>query len=349
MSLMMNWSGTLPPNTTEDVRLPKPDPGIDIRSLTNARGKVASGAWQASYTLSEDFRKEFLKMLADITPPGVFRGKTQVVLIPLSIQSPVKIAEGKWKVKMIANLTVFDQGSNLGEVIPFNKEIFVRAVEAPESPNKLDGIAAIVYQVRSSGLAEAVSGKAWVSGKYQLVKGGSGILGSVNGGKEPTGRNLFGDAFKVAVWDVSEVDGMMSQALFFRACMRNSFIDLGCTPYFIGPVPFMTYREKDPIFLGFITRGADNSTSTPTGLKSSGFTFNQSPIVSSSSVSNLLPEVKGNCSKQHSSGTNIDALSTALSGTESNYNSVGNYLCDLEGNCGRPLGASVKILSDFSN
>ncbi|RUS94176.1 hypothetical protein DSM106972_094350 [Dulcicalothrix desertica PCC 7102] len=152
MTLMMNWSGTLPANTTEETRLPKPDPGIDIRSLTNARGKVASGAWQASYTLSEDFRKDFLKMLADITPPGVFKGKTQVVLIPLSIQSPVKIAEGKWKVKMIANLTIFDQGSNLGEVIPFNKEIFVRAVEAPESPNKLSGLAAIIYQVRSSGL-----------------------------------------------------------------------------------------------------------------------------------------------------------------------------------------------------
>jgi hypothetical protein len=78
-----------------------------------------------------------------------------------------------------------------------------------------------------------VSGKAWVSGKYQLVKGGKGILGSVNGGKEPTGRHPFGDAFKVAVWDVSEVDGMISQALFFRVCMRNNFVDLGCTPYFI--------------------------------------------------------------------------------------------------------------------
>ena len=65
----------------------------------------------------------------------------------------------------------------------------------------------------------AVNGKAWVSGKYQLVKGGKGILGYVNGGKEPTGRQPFGDAFKVAIWDVSEVDGMISQALFFRACM----------------------------------------------------------------------------------------------------------------------------------
>ncbi|MEM1395390.1 MAG: hypothetical protein AAGG00_19295, partial [Cyanobacteria bacterium P01_H01_bin.150] len=128
--------------------------------------------------------------------------------------------------------------------------------------------------------SQAVHGKAWVSGKYQLVKGGRGILGSVNGGREPTGRSLFGDAFKVAVWDVSEVDGKVSQSLFFRVCMRNNFVDLGCTPYFIGPVPFMTYREKEPIFLGRIDSNK-NSMSTPTGLKSSGFAFDNSPIISS--------------------------------------------------------------------
>ncbi|MDJ0733543.1 MAG: hypothetical protein QNJ47_05545 [Nostocaceae cyanobacterium] len=105
--------------------------------------------------------------------------------------------------------------------------------------------------IELSGSASVV-GKAWISGKYQLVEGGKGILGSVSGGKEPTGRHPFGDAFKVAVWDVSEVDGMMSQALFFRICMRNRFVDLGCTPYFIGPVPFMNYREKESIFLGVV-------------------------------------------------------------------------------------------------
>ncbi|MEO0687090.1 MAG: hypothetical protein AAFY76_19095, partial [Cyanobacteria bacterium J06649_11] len=187
--------------------------------------------------------------------------------------------------------------------------------------------------------SKSVKGKAWVSGKYQLVKGGRGILGSVNNGKEPTGRHLFGDAFKVAVWDVSEVDGMMSQALFFRVCMRNNFVDLGCTPYFIGPVPFMSYREQDAIFLGLINGGGEDSSSTPTGLKSSGFTFNNSPITSSSNSSNLLPPNKRSCKKRHTSGTNIDALSTALSDIEDNYDSVGNYLCDGKGNCGRSLGA----------
>ena len=91
-------------------------------------------------------------MLADITPSGVFKGRTQVVFVAQYFQQPVLIEEGKWKVKIVANLTIFDESNKLGEVIPFNKEIFVRAVEAPSSPSKIDGLAAIVYQVRSSGL-----------------------------------------------------------------------------------------------------------------------------------------------------------------------------------------------------
>ena len=168
--------------------------------------------------------------------------------------------------------------------------------------------------------SQAVHGKAWVSGKYQLVKGGRGILGSVNGGREPTGRNLFGDAFKVAVWDVSEVDGKVSQSLFFRVCMRNNFVDLGCTPYFIGPVPFMTYREKEPIFLGRIDSNK-NSVSVPTGLRSSGFSFDNSPIISSrnkNNVSELIPITQADCRNVHSSGANLDALISALSDVDNN-------------------------------
>ncbi|MBV6625119.1 MAG: hypothetical protein KI793_19700 [Rivularia sp. (in: Bacteria)] len=168
--------------------------------------------------------------------------------------------------------------------------------------------------------SQAIHGKAWVSGKYQLVKGGRGILGSVNGGREPTGRNLFGDAFKVALWDVSEVDGKVSQSLFFRVCMRNNFVDLGCTPYFIGPVPFMTYREKEAIFLGRIN-SSQNSMSTPTGLKSSGFTFDNSPIISSrnkNNVSDLIPLAQADCRNVHSSGANLDALISALSDVDNN-------------------------------
>lgn len=152
MILMMNWSGTKPPVSVEEVTKPVPDPGVDIRAVGVSRGKIATAAWQAGFALSEDFRKEFLKKLVEITPSGVFTGSTQVALVPLSIQAPQKIAEGKWKVKMVANLIVFDKGNNLGDVIPFNKEIFVQAVEAPEFPSNKAGVADVIYQMRSSGL-----------------------------------------------------------------------------------------------------------------------------------------------------------------------------------------------------
>jgi hypothetical protein len=180
-----------------------------------------------------------------------------------------------------------------------------------------------------------VLGKQWISGKYQLVRGGKGILASVNGGKEPTGRHPFGDAFKVVVWDTSEVDGMVSQALFFRACMRKGLVDLGCTPYFIGPIPWLTYKEKEPIFLGLVTGGArNNSVSMPTGKKSSGFSL-KNPV--NTSVKPLTFSSSGDCSKRHQ-GVAIDALSDALSEIEGNYDSVGTYVCDSAGNCGRGLG-----------
>ena len=64
-------------------------------------------------------------------------------------------------------------------------------------------------------------GKQWISGKYQDVKGGFGVLRAANGGKEPTGRHPFGKAFKLSVWDVDESTGSVSTALHFRICYRG--------------------------------------------------------------------------------------------------------------------------------
>jgi hypothetical protein len=106
-------------------------------------------------------------------------------------------------------------------------------------------------------------GRQWVSGKYQEVKGGVGILAAVNGGMEPTGRHPFGEAFKLVVTDISEKEGKASLAMFFRFCSRGT-VDLGCTPYFIGGVPLMEVREQNPIFLGRITNDKASEPSTPT-------------------------------------------------------------------------------------
>ncbi|MEB3220388.1 MAG: hypothetical protein VKN72_29720 [Nostocales cyanobacterium 94392] len=88
-------------------------------------------------------------------------------------------------------------------------------------------------------------GSSWISGKYQRVSGGWGCLKSVNGGKEPTGRLPYGSAFKVVVMEPDEKTDTVDTALFFR--FKNA---CGATPYFIGPVPFFTYKVNTPIFLG---------------------------------------------------------------------------------------------------
>lgn len=95
-----------------------------------------------------------------------------------------------------------------------------------------------------------LTGAAWMSGKFQKVKGGFGILGGVNGGKEPTGRHPFGKSFKQVIWDVNEADGSITTAMFFRFCKTIPFVGRTCTPYFIGPVPFLNYSEMDSIILG---------------------------------------------------------------------------------------------------
>lgn len=81
------------------------------------------------------------------------------------------------------------------------------------------------------------------------VDGGEGILGIFNCGKEPTGRNPFGPGFKVALWGVDETTDRAETAIFFRICQRG-IPDLGCTPYFIGPIPFLPANRDSWIILG---------------------------------------------------------------------------------------------------
>ncbi len=88
-------------------------------------------------------------------------------------------------------------------------------------------------------------GRSWISGKYQQVEGGWGCLKPVNGAKEPTGRLPYGSAFKVVVMEPNEKTDTVDTALFFR--FKNA---CGATPYFIGPVPFLTYKVNSPIFIG---------------------------------------------------------------------------------------------------
>jgi hypothetical protein len=183
----------------------------------------------------------------------------------------------------------------------------------------------------------ALYGKQWISGKYQKVKGGSGILGAVNAGKEPTGRHPFGDVFKVAVWDVDESSGEASTALFFRICKRG-IPDLGCTPYFLGPVPFLNYNEKQPMFTGLLDNqgGGTSGVSIPEGVIERARALG----IPASALPGGEIDFLGDDSLcgEGSGDVDFNALAKAFSGIEGGYSSVGSYVCDGDGNCGRGLG-----------
>jgi hypothetical protein len=139
LTMLMSWSGTIP-GDSEGAK-PLPDSGVDIQSGA-VRSKVTTSTYQAAFAISEDFRKQFLAELGKLTPSSVFSGTVKVVFVPLEIQKPV----------LIANLLVLDQSDIPGKAIPFNKEVYIKAVEAPEFQPGLSGIVLAVQQMRASGL-----------------------------------------------------------------------------------------------------------------------------------------------------------------------------------------------------
>ena len=158
MVLMFNWSGTLPPDSLPGQKnVPKPDPGVPIKTkeiVGSGAEKVTTASWEASFALSETFRSEFLQKLATLTPRGVFSGGTQVMLLVTHLSEPQQLKPGQWKVKMVANLLTFEQGDNKGSAIPFNKDVYVHAIDTPLLPLP-DGVSSLhrtAYQVRQSGL-----------------------------------------------------------------------------------------------------------------------------------------------------------------------------------------------------
>ncbi|AFZ21977.1 hypothetical protein [Allocoleopsis franciscana] len=180
-----------------------------------------------------------------------------------------------------------------------------------------------------------ILGRQWISGKSQDVRGGHGILAAVNNGLEPTGRLPFGDAFKVVIWDISEPKGTVDTALFFRFCMRKGFVDLGCTPYFIGPIPWLSYHEKDAIFLGNVDAIAPStnlSQSTQTSASAEGVPNAINPHLPSANSSK-----PGNCGPTHQ-GVSLGAYASAISEIEGGYGSIGSFVEDSAGNRGRALG-----------
>lgn len=155
---MFNWSGTLPPQNIEEVTKPKPDLGILIKTPQGISQKVTTSSWIASFALSEDFRKGFLSEIAAMTPPEVFaRDPKQAMsaqIIIKRVYPPQKIAPGKWRVGMVADLIQKKQADNRKIIIPFNKDLLVRTVDYFPYPlaNNVSVLQKAIYSIRSERL-----------------------------------------------------------------------------------------------------------------------------------------------------------------------------------------------------
>lgn len=156
-TMLFSASGTLPadPSGAKSSLKPTLDPGVELKGNSfRGKRKVTTAAWEASFALSEDFRSTFLPELAEITPAGVFGGTTQTALVINHLSEPELIEEGKWKLRMIANLYIFTAGDRIGKAVPVNKDIFVRAVyvTAQPLPESATEIQRAVYSSRAAGL-----------------------------------------------------------------------------------------------------------------------------------------------------------------------------------------------------
>jgi hypothetical protein len=153
ITLMFSWSGTLVPATPEEVRTPKQDPGVVVSGKQDQR--VASATWEAGFAFSEKFRQPFLEKLAALTPPEIFRSReVQGALIIRLIGEPQKIEDGKWKVSLISNIVYFSNQNQVGKSIPFNKEIYLLAVDPPSMPlaENSSALQQVIYRIRQAGL-----------------------------------------------------------------------------------------------------------------------------------------------------------------------------------------------------
>ncbi|MEN8446355.1 MAG: hypothetical protein ABG776_15245, partial [Cyanobacteria bacterium J06555_13] len=107
--------------------------------------------------------------------------------------------------------------------------------------------------------------------------------------------------------------------------------------YFLGPVPFLNYQEKSFMLVGLLDGfgGTSQAQSIPTGVmeKAQAMGIPASALPGSGSFIS-----GGGLCGDGPGDVDFSALAAAFSSIEGNYGSVGSYVCDGNGNCGRGLG-----------
>lgn len=158
LTLMLSWSGYLPPETVQDTTTPKLDQGIKLRvEGDNTDYLLPTQSWEASFALEPQFRQEFLPKLAKFVPDSVFQGRSTVFYVPQMVGEPKKLGQGRWKLEVIGTLFVISDDNQLGTLIKFNRTVYVRAItpmfaQGIPRESKYPQLASKVAQFRQAAL-----------------------------------------------------------------------------------------------------------------------------------------------------------------------------------------------------
>ncbi|MEO1133678.1 MAG: hypothetical protein AAFX40_13340 [Cyanobacteria bacterium J06639_1] len=127
---------------------------IEDRQFQLGDRPVATSAWAASHALAGDFpRSSMLQRIANITPPEVFDtdAQTEVHLEIRNLSDPIPVGDGQWQVDVVATRVVTQQGIETDR-LPFNKSVFVRAIEPYRAPEASTPVTLAMQGYRSGGM-----------------------------------------------------------------------------------------------------------------------------------------------------------------------------------------------------
>ncbi len=149
--MLMSWTNELP---TIKGQAKTDDKGFLVKTKTGEK-LITLGTFQASFVFSDQLRDEMVKILAEMTPPDVFKGTIKTTLKFQHVTIPTLIEQGKWRVNVVGTLLQYQPGRGDTVKIPFNKEMIVKSIDTPTIPaggkfsNELE---AVVYNIRQAGL-----------------------------------------------------------------------------------------------------------------------------------------------------------------------------------------------------
>lgn len=150
MTGLLSWNA-LPKVNNEYSIDPNKKLKIDV-GVSTGDSKITTSVWENGFALSEDFRASFLKELGKLTPPDIFSGNTQSILKVDFISEPKKIKNGLWATDIVANIIMFKGTNMVGEPIPFNKTVYIRAINTPKLPGLTSQYQLIANRVRQGGM-----------------------------------------------------------------------------------------------------------------------------------------------------------------------------------------------------